>query len=215
MFGESSRTASPVELVRPIWAEQEPPWATEHLRVRVVWLLPVFQPVRFDSKPGLRTRLVAGTVVVVGGGGVVVVVVAAAWSSWLLAGHRRGGLVVVVGGGGRTGRRARRGVEAIFSDDTSTASNAEPATLRSRLRSLSFQPGIGRPAQEPRRPVVGEHHPVLLERPQDDLVLGREAADVEARLQPEPRAHRRVGRRPRWPPCGWPARRRRWPCGER
>ena len=54
--------------------------------------------------------------------------------------------------------------------------------------------GVGRAAHEEGRAVVREHHPVLLERAQDHLVLRREAADVVARLEPEPGAHGRVAR---------------------
>ena len=77
--------------------------------------------------------------------------------------------------------------------ETSTASNADPGTDFRRLRSELFQLGSGTPLMNQRRAVVREHHPVLLERAEDDLVLRREAADVVARLQPEPRAHGRVG----------------------
>src|SRR5688572_7925685 len=87
-FGESSMTAVPVAFLRPISAEQAPPWATVQVRTRLVPLSPVPQPVRLDSNPGLATRLPdeGGTVVVVVVGGGTVVVVG-------------GGTVVVVGGG--------------------------------------------------------------------------------------------------------------------
>ena len=74
---------------------------------------------------------------------------------------------------------------------------------------------IGRAAHEPGRPVVGQNHPVLLQRAQDHLVLRREAADVEARLEPEPRAHGRIGGAAASRPCGSPATRTRWPCAAR
>src|SRR3712207_8391341 len=42
----------------------------------------------------------------------------------------------------------------------------------------------------PVRAVVGQHHPVRLERLEDHPSLGAEAREVDARLEPHPRAHR-------------------------
>ncbi len=49
---------------------------------------------------------------------------------------------------------------------------------------------ISRAPEIPVRAVVGQDQAVLLHRPEDDLGLGREGRDVEARLQPETGAHR-------------------------
>ena len=53
---------------------------------------------------------------------------------------------------------------------------------------------VGGAADVPGRAVVGQDHPVALERLEHDARLRREAADVEARLQPDAQAHRRERR---------------------
>src|SRR5688500_1253571 len=123
-------TAVPVDFLRPISAAQAPLWATVQVRTRLVPLSPAPHPARLDPNPGLAMTLPDGggttVVVVVVGGGTVVVV---------------GRAVVVVGPAPLTAYD----VDDTLSAETSTASNAEPGTARSRLRSSSFQPGSGAP----------------------------------------------------------------------
>ena len=64
MFGASSSIASPADFERPTSAAHEPLWATTHVRVSVVRLFPLLQPLRLASKPGFDTSSVDG-----GGGG--------------------------------------------------------------------------------------------------------------------------------------------------
>ena len=51
---------------------------------------------------------------------------------------------------------------------------------------------IRRAGKEPGRAVIGDHHAVLLERAQDDLVGRRKAGNIEVRAQPEANAHGRI-----------------------
>ena len=77
--------------------------------------------------------------------------------------------------------------------------------LPSVCRSSFDQCGFGRAADVPVRAVVGEDHPVRLQRLEHDPRLLREARDVDARLQPHAQAHRRqrrVGRVRRVVPRG-------------
>ena len=64
-------------------------------------------------------------------------------------------------------------------------------------------------------PLSASTMPCFLSARRITWFCGREAADVVARLEPEPRAHRRVGRTAASPPCGSPARRRRLPSAVR
>lgn len=47
------------------------------------------------------------------------------------------------------------------------------------------------PGEEPVAAVVSQQHPEVLERPQDDLIGGREPVDVDVGLEPEALPHRR------------------------
>ncbi len=102
---------------------------------------------------GGRVVGVCGRVVVVGGRVVVVV----------------GGLVVVVVGGGTAvvvvlvgGPATAYEVDDTLSDDTSTASKADPATVRRAPRSVSFQPGSGAPLRNQGEPLSASTMPCCL-----------------------------------------------------
>ena len=97
------------------------------------------------------------------------------------------------------GWRRRRAGDGIRRARNLQAGHVDRLERRAGNRSQRVQvgvvpAGVGRAAHEEGRAVVREHHPVLLERAQDHLVLRREAADVVARLEPEPGAHGRVAR---------------------
>ena len=75
--------------------------------------------------------------------------------------------------------------------EASTTSKAEPGT-RCSVCSWSFDHfGLRRAADVPVRAVVGDDHPVLLQRLEDDPRLPREARDRIALLQAEAHPHRR------------------------
>src|SRR5439155_16243304 len=64
---------------------------------------------------------------------------------------------------------------------------------------------VRRAGDVPARAVVGDEHPVALERDQHDTRLAKKTPHVEARLQPKAEAHRRqarVGRVACEVPCG-------------
>ena len=89
--------------------------------------------------------------------------------------------------------------------EVSTTSKFEPVTWPS-VCSWSFdQPRARRAADVPVGAVVGDDHPVALQRVEHDPRLARERPDVEARLQADAQAHRRqvrVGERARVVPGG-------------
>ncbi len=157
-------------LVRPTSAEHEPAWAARQVRASVVRLLPALQPARPVSNPVLETSSLGG-----GGGGWR----RRRWGRWRWRRRRRS-----TGHGIRRARHLQaRHVHRLERRSGHRSQGVEVGVVPARIR---------RAAHEERRAVVGEHHPVLLQRSEDHLVLRREAADVVARLQPEPGAHRRI-----------------------
>ena len=96
-----------------------------------------------------------------------------------------------------TGREAHRstvgaGARYLCSDSpVFTTSNALPGTVLSWSRSVSFQRVSCRAADEPVAAVVGDDHPVLLERVEHDARLAGERRHVEARLESQAQPHRR------------------------
>ena len=83
------------------------------------------------------------------------------------------------------GVRQRRGV-----DDLEVGAGDPPERVQVVVRPVR----VRRAADVPVRAVVGEDHPVGLQRLEHDARLPREAGDVDVRLQPDAQAHRRQRR---------------------
>ncbi len=84
--------------------------------------------------------------------------------------------------------------------EVSTTWKSAPVSRLEAVEVVVRPARVGGAADVPGRAVVGQDHPVALQRRQDDARLGREPARVEARLQAHPETHRRerrVGRRAR------------------
>ena len=111
-----------------------------------------------------------------------------------------------------SGRRAAsasagRGYGPLTKPVVLTTSNIEPVIPWRSWRSSSSQRGSGAPGDVVGGAVVGEDHPVALQRGEDHPRLRPVAADVDARLEAEAEAHRRVrGARRASPRRGGPGR---------
>src|SRR4051794_662636 len=94
--------------------------------------------------------------------------------------------------------RARRGSRRRGWPLAQTAGVADPevgAGERAEAVEVVVVPaGIRRAGDVPVGAVVGEEHPVALQRGEDDPGLRAVAADVDARLEPDAEAHRWVAR---------------------
>ena len=76
----------------------------------------------------------------------------------------------------------------------STTSKSAPVSRPSEWRCVVRPVRVRRAGDVPGRAVVGEDHPVHLQRLEHDARLRRELRDVDARLQPHAQAHRRQRR---------------------
>ena len=74
-------------------------------------------------------------------------------------------------------RRGSRGVSSAWIGPVSTATKAPPGTVLSWSRSSSFHFGLGRARDVPRAAVVGDDHPVRLQRLEDHERLAVEACE--------------------------------------
>ena len=123
--------------------------------------------------------------------------------------HRRPGRSIPSGcrhEGGQDCRSSGPRADSAYgwSEVVSTTSKSDARDAADRVQRVVRPVRVGRAADVPVRPVVGEDHPVRLQRLEHDARLPREAGDVDARLQPDAQAHRRqrrVVRRRRVVPC--------------
>ena len=106
--------------------------------------------------------------------------------------RRRGEPSTAVRGSSRLGTRLAQAQGRKC--EVSTTSKSAPVSAAEAVQVVVRPARIGRARDVPGRAVVGEDHPVALERLEHDARLRREAADVEARLEPDAQAHRRQRR---------------------
>jgi hypothetical protein len=70
-----------------------------------------------------------------------------------------------------------------ISVETSTASQPEPAMVVNARRSVLSQRASGAPENVPGGAVIGQHHAIVVERRQNDLVRQQETGNVEGGFQ--------------------------------
>ena len=98
-----------------------------------------------------------------------------------------------VGGGGGGGAPATAyDVLDTFRLETSTASNAEPGTVRSACRPESFQPGSGAPLRNHGDPLSASTIPCFLSARRITWFCAEKPLMSKLGLEPEPGPHRRI-----------------------